>query len=135
MPSNTVNTIIGERRRSPMGSVYEATGIGPEPRLGARPERQGVLVNHVGGPDTGLAVRTGWTPLNNYGIGWETWEVVGAPAVPEPPAADWQDVAVKFHHAIESLRGYDIHLPIQVASRVLDAEGAYRVARKVAHEG
>jgi len=123
-------SIIGERRRSPVGSVYEATGVGPDPAWLGNPERQGVLVNHVGGPDTGLAARTGWTPLNNYGIGWETWDLVGEPAVPAPPAPGWENVAVKFHHAIESLRGYDIHLPIQVASRILDAEGAYKAARK-----
>ena len=133
MPSTT---IIGERRRSPVGSVYEATGVGPDPLWPGNPERQRVLVNHVGGPDSGAAVSTGWAPLKTPGgRGWEAWDVVGEPAVPEPPAPDWQNVAVKFSHAIESLRGSGVSVPIPVAARILDAEAAYKAALKVAHKG
>ena len=128
MPSTTV---IGERRRSPVGSVYEVTGVGPDPAWPGNPERQVVLVDHVGGPDTGAAVVTGWAPLSTPGNrGWEAWDVVGESAVPEPPAPDWEDVARKYFHAIEALRVSGVSVPIPVAARILDAEAAYKAARK-----
>ena len=117
-------SIIGERRRSPLGSVYEATGVGPSPSP-VDSRRQGVFVDHVGGPNTGVAVSAGWVSSD----GWATWPLVGAPAVPEPPAPDWEAVALKFRHATEAIRGCEINLPIQVASLVLDAESAYKAAR------
>jgi len=136
--SNTA--VIGERRRSPAGSVYEAVAIGRshEPRDGVLGgDRPGVFVHHVGGSDAGSAVKTGWvglkTPLGNPL--WESWDLVGEPAEggrppqEEPPAPDWAAVALKFQHATEALRACEINVPIQVASRILDAESAYKAAR------